>query len=136
MTSKYSNLVMHNFVGQIGWFDLFLLWPLATPWTAQIFWDLLTWVHIHLGLKGHFPQMDSGTLLFLVIMGTLAVGWAIARILVPAKILGKLDAVLRLYIASLFLGWLIFFGWSTLLCLFVATELCGAGYFYFKTLRN
>ena len=80
-----------------AWYDLVLTAPFASPWTARWVADGLRWLHERGGLFGHALSVDDPhTMLFMNLMGSIVVIWAIVRIRTPTRDLGIADTCGRL----------------------------------------
>ena len=104
-----------------AWYDLAVTWPFALPWTWTWLHQQLVALDQALQLPGDFHPMDGTQLLFANLMGSVVVVWALARILSPSVLLGRLDATARV----LFAIWQIYavcHGASTLVLAFTAVE--------------
>lgn len=121
--SRYRSLVRI-----VAIIDLFACIGFATPWTFNIIQYLL-------GLVAPLPAFEPLHLLFVYLMGTLTVTWAIIRIVKPESWLGLTDALAR----CVFGAWEIFFllsaGINPAVWLFAGLEIIpaiGMFVFYFR----
>ncbi len=83
-----------------GWYDLFVTWPFALPWTFAWLYGLLTSVSTTLGLPGTLHPLDGTHMLLANLLGSVVVVWSIARIAAPSMLLGRLDGLARLLFAA------------------------------------
>jgi hypothetical protein len=111
-----------------GWAvaDLVVTAPLAVPPVATAFVKLLYLLNGHLGGVATSPPFDAVHLLFVCLAGGLGVVWAVARVLMPLRRLGTLDAVARLWVSALIAYFVLARGAPPVLLAFLATELGGA----------
>ena len=82
-------------------YDLFVTWPLATPWTLSLLLAQLAALHQQLGLTGQMPAPDPLHQLLGALLGSLVLVWAGLRAWRPTVLLGRLDLITRLA----FLSW-------------------------------
>jgi len=72
-----------------AWYDLAVTFPFATPWTARWVAEGLRGVHEWGDLSGHALAVDDPhTMLFMNLMGSIVVIWAIVSIRTPTRDLG------------------------------------------------
>lgn len=83
-----------------GWYDLFVTWPFATPWTFVWFFTTLTTLAQPLGLPGTVPSPDATHVMFANLLGSVVVVWSLARVSSPSIRLGRLDGVARVLFAA------------------------------------
>ena len=105
-------------------YDLVVTAPFATPWTCAATLNTLRAVHDWLGLKGTVPEPAPEVLLFANLMGSVVLIWAVARLLRPEPLLGRLDALAR-GMFSAWMGYAVLSGLSPILLVFLVMELGG-----------
>lgn len=111
-----------------GWgvFDLVVTALLALPPTAAVFLQVLYAVNGRLGGAAAVPAFEPVQWFFVCLAGALGVAWAVARILLPLRTLGRVDAIARLWVTILILYFVFARGAPPVLLAFCATELGGA----------
>jgi len=103
-------------------YDLIVTAPLMTPWSLEITLDILRQLHVAFGLPGTIPDFEPSHLLFAGLVGSVVVVWSIARLRLNLAILGRYDALARMFFAL----WQIYAvanGASTLILVFAAFEI-------------
>ena len=80
-------------------YDLIVTAPFMTPWSLELTLDLLRQLHTAIGLPGTIPNFEPAHLLFAGLMGSVVVVWSIARLRLNLAILGRYDALARLFFA-------------------------------------
>lgn len=110
----------------IAAFDFLTTLPFVLPWTASIYLNTVFWMHDALDFAPQ-PAWDGAplTMLFVNIVGILAVIWAIVRWRTPSRSYAHIDACGRLTVAAILL-FHIAGSVTPVLLIFVATELVGA----------
>ncbi len=106
-----------------GWamLDLAVTSSMAVPPSAAFLADLI------LALSGEPKrELDGLTHFFLCLAGVLGVLWALARIHEPTRFLVAADAIGRLVVSALIVGFIGFGGAPIALAGFVATEVAGS----------
>lgn len=111
---------------RVALFDLVLTLPFALPIVAQRLVYALFDLDERLGLGTTLPRLDSVHLLFINLMGVLAVLWNLARFRSRGTELGQMDVVGRCVVAAWILGYVLFSRVTPVLLVFVVTELGGA----------
>jgi hypothetical protein len=118
--------VKHAVLRRVALFDLIVTLPFALPIVAQrvvyALFDLDEW----LGLGTTMPRLDSLHLLFINLMGILAVLWNLARVRSRGTELAQMDVWGRCAVALWIVGYVLFSRVTPVLLLFVVTELGGA----------
>jgi len=111
-----------------GWaaFDLVVCALFVLPPVAEVFLRGLFAINGRLGGTASVPPFDPLHWLFVSLAGALGVAWAVARLLAPLRLLGRVDAFARLWVAALILYLVFAAGAPPVLLAFVATELGGA----------
>jgi hypothetical protein len=111
---------------RVALFDLVVTLPFALPIVAQrvvyFFFDL----DERLDLGTVLPRLDSIHLLFINLMGVLAVLWNVARVRARGPELAQLDVWGRCVVAAWITGYVLFSRVTPILLVFVVTELGGA----------
>lgn len=80
-------------------YDLIVTAPFMTPWSLELTLDVLRQLHIATGLPGTIPNFEPTHMLFAGLMGSVVVVWSIARLRLNLAILGRYDAVARMFFA-------------------------------------
>ncbi len=83
-----------------GWYDLFVTWPFALPWTFAWLYAQLTLLAQALALPGTLHPLDTTHMLLANLLGSVVVVWSLARIVAPTVLLGRLDGVARFLFAA------------------------------------
>jgi hypothetical protein len=106
--------------------DVALTLPFAIPIVAERVVLLLLDVDQLVGLATPAPRLDPLALLFMNLMGVLAVVWNWARVRTRTTDLAELDVPARCVVAALILFYVAVMRVSPVLLLFVVTEIGGA----------
>lgn len=106
--------------------DLLVTGLLALPPTALWFIATLYQFNGLLGEAASPPPFAPVHLLFVCLMGTLGVLWAVIRLLRPEPIHGRADAWARLWVAGLIAYFIFGAGAPMILTAFIATEALGS----------
>lgn len=111
-----------------GWavLDLVITALLAVPPLAVVFVNILYALNGHLGGVSARPPFEPVHWLFVCLMGALGVTWAAARILLPMRLLGRVDGIARLWVGALIAYFVFVRGAPPVLLAFLVTELAGA----------
>lgn len=99
---------------------VFVLPPVAA-WFLGVLLDVNAWF----GGQARVEDFSDFGLLFLCLMGTLGVAWALARLIRPSWWLGTIDAVARLWVGTLIIYFVFGRGVPGILLLFVVSEWAG-----------
>jgi hypothetical protein len=105
--------------------DLLLTLPFALPVVCGLVVTALLALNVALGLAAA-PPLDTLGLLFLNLMGVLAVCWNGARAVSGSVELARIDVPARLVVSLVIVGYVAFAGVPPVLLAFVVTELAGA----------
>src|SRR5687768_3585174 len=81
-------------------YDLVVTAPFMTPWTLVPTLSLVKQAHVWLGLPGAMPTYEITHLLFAGLMGSVVVVWSLARLRLRLSVLGRYDALARLFFAA------------------------------------
>lgn len=108
-------------------FDLIVTLPLAVPFAARALLDLLVQLNESLGLPGAAAILPAVGMLFACLTGALGVTWALARLIHPQPLLGRLDAWARLWVGAVIVGAVVD-GLPAVFLLFTLTEWLGAAW--------
>jgi hypothetical protein len=111
-----------------GWavLDLVVSAVFAVPPLAALLVGLLYALNGRLGGAAAAPSFEPVHWLFVCLMGTLGMVWAVGRLVEPVRTLGLIDAVARLWVSALIAYFVFAGGAPVALVLFIATELGGA----------
>lgn len=109
----------------VAWVDLVVTLPFVQPTIAYWLIGYIYYLDQQWMMLSHVPTFDPLTLMFVNIMGTLGVVWAIARLRNPSEELARLDALARVMVAALILH-AINYGATPILYVFVFTEVAGS----------
>ncbi len=123
-TPTYEH-VSANTVCFWAWVDS-SVWPLAFPFTAQMFVDFLYTANGWLGGESQGPAFAPLHMFFVCMGGALVMTWVVARLLHPVGILACVDGWARAWVGGLILYFVFMQGLPPVLLLFVFTELAGA----------
>ena len=113
-------------VQRVALVDLLLTLPFALPLVAGGVVDALAWIDRVLGLATPMAPLGNLGLLFLNLMGVLAVCWNGARATTGSHDLARIDIPARCVVSLLIVGYVLAGGVTPLLLVFVVTELFGA----------
>jgi hypothetical protein len=113
-------------LSRVALFDVALTLPFAIPVVAErvVLW-LLDVDHL-LGFATPAPQLEPLALLFMNLMGVIAVVWNWARVRAKTTDLAVMDVPARCVVAALIVFYVAVMRVTPLLLLFVVTELGGA----------
>ncbi len=106
--------------------DLLITALFALPFLAGPVVELLFWLNNLISHEMPVPELLPFHMLFINLMGTLGVVWALGRVLRPIPMLGMIDAWARLWVTGLLIYFLTQPGVPAIMALFIATELLGA----------
>ena len=81
-------------------YDLLVTLPFALPGVATLVLEQLAQAHGALGLPGAVPAFAPAHLLFVHLLGSLVVVWAVLRLARPEPRLGLADGMARVLFAS------------------------------------
>lgn len=111
-----------------GWavLDLVITALLAIPPLAGVFVNVLYALNGYLGGVSARPPFEPVHWLFVCLAGGLGVTWAVARIALPMRLLGRIDGVARLWVGALLAYFVFARGAPPVLLAFLVTELAGA----------
>jgi hypothetical protein len=111
-----------------GWaaLDLVVCALFVLPPVAAGFLKILLAINGRLGGTATVPTFEPLHWLFVCLAGALGVAWAVARLLTPLRVLGRVDAFARLWVTALILYLVFVAGAPPVLLAFVATELGGS----------
>ncbi len=115
--------------------DLLVCAPLAVPPLAAGVLRVLYLVNGLLGQAAVPPPFDAVHWLFVCLMGALGVAWAVARLVLPLRPLGTIDALARVFVGLLIAYFVVARAAPAVFLAFVATEFGGALH-QFWTLRR
>lgn len=107
-------------------FDLIVTALFALPFLAKAFFSVLFYLNGLISEPVPMPEFSPLNMLFINLMGTLGVVWALARLAFPMAKFGWIDAWARLWVSALIIFYLTQPGVPVILSLFIATELIGA----------
>lgn len=106
--------------------DLALTLPFALPIVCGAVVTTLQHVNVALGLGAPAEPLNALGLLFLNLMGVLAVCWNGARAALGSAELARIDVPARLVVSAVILGYVVLAGVPPILLVFVVTEIAGA----------
>lgn len=89
-TARYLRIVRAS-----GWYDLIVTWPFALPWSFAWLYVQLGGLAQGLGLPGALHTLDATHMLLANLLGSVVAVWAVARIVAPSLLLGRLDGAAR-----------------------------------------
>lgn len=103
-------------------YDLVVSAAFATPFTATVVLDAFAAIHGALDLPGAPPpRLDTMSLVFVTLFGTVVVMWSIARWRRPEPLLVRIDTVGR-GMFSVWFAWALRNGQTPILALFLAAD--------------
>jgi hypothetical protein len=111
---------------RVAMLDVALTLPFAIPLAAERVVLVLLDLDHFLGIATPAPRLDPLALLFMNLMGVLAVVWNWARVRTRTTDLASLDVPARCVVAALILFYVAVMRVTPLLLLFVVTEIAGA----------
>jgi hypothetical protein len=85
-------------------YDLVVVAPLASPWTAPFHLEVLNFFNRLGGFSGSMPDFLPIDLLFINLFGIIVLVWAVARLKWPGRPLVLGDLAVRLSVSAV-LGW-------------------------------
>lgn len=106
--------------------DLLVTGLFALPFLATMMLTFLFWLNGVVSEPVEIPEISHLNMLFINLMGTLGVVWALARLMQPYAMLGWIDAWARLWVSAVLIYFLTKPGVPAIMSLFIATELLGA----------
>ncbi len=107
-------------------FDLIVTASFALPFLSGV---AITLMYASSGWVGYpidIPEFSAFAMLFVNLMGTMGVVWALARLAFPLAKFGWIDAWARLWVSCLLIYYLAQPGIPVMISLIIATELIGA----------
>jgi len=121
-----------------GIYDILILLPFAIPGVVELVFTLINKLHNDLTLTGSMPEFSPYHFMFVNIMATISIVWAVIRVRNPSTLYACYDTVARLFIASTMLVYLLYYDVTQIIWLFFAAEISWAilqinGYFYKNT---
>ncbi len=111
---------------RVAMLDVVLTLPFAIPLVAERVVLVLLDLDQFLGFATPAPRLDPLALLFMNLMGVLAVLWNWARVRTKTTDLATMDVPARCVVAAVILFYVAVMRVTPVLLLFVATELAGA----------
>lgn len=121
-----SNSAVAQTIRRLSWVDVALIGPMAIPGVSHLIIDLILWLDAVLGLDSAVQSMTPMGMLFMNVVGVLAISWCVVRIRAPSVLLGWVDVIARLAVSVLILLYIIFWGITPVVLLFLASEMIGA----------
>lgn len=113
-------------IKRVSIIDLCLVGPMAVPGVSHAIIDLIAMIDHALGLHSEVGEMNAVGMMFMNVVGVLAIVWSVARIKAPAEHLAWLDIYARLAVAFILAFYSFVSGMSVVFAFFMATELIGA----------
>lgn len=113
-------------VRRLSWVDVLLVGPLAVPGVSHLIISLIGWLDAALGLNSSIVTVNPMGMLFMNVVGVLAISWCIVRIQAPSVLLARLDILARLAVSALILYYMFVWGVTAVLLVFLVSELIGA----------
>jgi len=117
-----------------GIYDILILLPFAIPGVVELVFTLINKIHDDLALTGSIPEFSPYHFMFVNIMATISIVWAVIRVRNPSTLYACYDTVARLLIAVIMLIYLIYYDVTQIIWLFFVAEISWAilqinGYF-------
>ncbi|WP_029040083.1 hypothetical protein [Cucumibacter marinus] len=81
-------------------YDLVVTAGFMTPWTLMLLYGVLQGLDAGLGLPGEFAPLNTVSILFANLLGSVVVVWALARLHLNSALLGRYDAAARWLFAA------------------------------------
>jgi hypothetical protein len=114
--------VPHRIYRISAWYDLFVTWPFAAPFTMAIFWgSVMSPLNASLGL-GPLPDLDVHSMLFANFFGTVVIIWSLVRLVWNDTRLAIYDGVARGFFSA-WMGVALFSGITPLVWIFLVPEI-------------
>lgn len=121
-----SRAARQSTLRRVAMLDVVLTLPFAIPLVAERVVLVLLDLDQFLGFATPAPRLDPLALLFMNLMGVLAVVWNWARVRTKTTDLAAMDVPARCVVAALILFYVSVMRVTPVLLLFVATEIAGA----------
>ncbi|MBW8843620.1 MAG: hypothetical protein JF607_01425 [Burkholderiales bacterium] len=113
---------------RVVWFsalyDLIVTAPFATPWTFELSRTQFSAINVALGGQP-LPAFDAFHTLFALLMGSVALVWAVLRLRGPTVQFGRYDAAARM-LFGLWMGWALWQTGAPVMLLFIVPEVSWA----------
>jgi len=121
-----------------GIYDILILLPFAIPGVVELIFTFINKIHDNFALTGTLPEFTPFHFMFVNIMATISIVWAVIRIRSPIHLYACYDTVARLLIAVNMLIYLLYYDISQIIWLFFVAEVSWAilqinGYFHNNT---
>lgn len=104
-------------------YDLAVVGPLATPWTATPQLETMNAINQLLGFSGSMPVFSPVHILFINLFGVFVVLWALTRLFYFQARLALVDLIVRLCVSSILLWYALEGNVNGIVKLFLAIEL-------------
>jgi len=121
-----------------GIYDILILLPFAIPGVVELVFTFINKIHDNFALTGTLPEFTPFHFMFVNIMATISIVWAVIRVIKPISLYACYDTVARLLIASTMLVYLLHYDVTQIIWLFFVAEISWVilqiyGYFYKNT---
>ncbi|ROV58964.1 hypothetical protein EGH82_15900 [Vibrio ponticus] len=129
-TCSYRNIIRAS-----GIYDIIMMLPFAIPGVSGVVIDLIYQAHYGFELAGTVPSFSPFHLMFVNLMASISIVWAVIRVANPIALYAWYDTATRVVIALLMLVYLFGYGVTPMIWLFVVAEIAWAvlqinGYLY------
>ncbi len=132
---KISASSYRSIIKASGLYDALLMLPFAIPGLVVFVFQLIIHIHLSFSLSGFIPDFSPFHLLFVNIMASVSIVWAVLRITTPQPCYALYDSIMRFIIACLMMFYIQKYDVTQLMYLFLFAELIWAIlqlYFYFN----
>jgi len=124
----------HSIIKASGIYDILILLPFAIPGVVELVFTLINKIHDDLALTGLLPEFSPFHFMFVNIMATISIVWAVIRVINPSTLYACYDTAARLFIAAIMLIYIFYYDVTQIIWLFFAAEISWAilqtnGYF-------
>jgi len=121
-----------------GIYDILILLPFAIPGVVELIFTFINKIHDNFALTGTLPEFTPFHFMFVNIMATITIVWAVIRIRSPIHLYACYDTVARILIAVNMLIYLLYYDITQIIWLFFVAEVSWTilqinGYFHNNT---
>jgi hypothetical protein len=131
---KIESCSFRSIIKASGIYDIIIMLPFAVPGISEVIMKLISQAHYALALNGSMPEFSPFHLLFVNIMASVSIVWAVIRARNPIALYAWYDTTIRILIAATMLVYLLSYGITEIIWLFFVAEISWAalqinGYF-------